>query len=90
MKKYSQHQKPEDGESRKLNQPVICYPNDKIIINHWENYQLARKDLEKIGEVIIPPRDAKCLLVINKGKKIPRNDLCPATNKKFKNCCGAL
>ena len=44
MKKYSQNQKPEDGESRKLNQPVICYPNDKIIINHWENYQLARKD----------------------------------------------
>ena len=44
-------------------------------------------DTEKKQEV---PRDAKCLLVINKGKKIPRNELCPATNKKFKNCCGSL
>tara|TARA_Y100000590_G_scaffold318496_1_gene360367 strand:+ start:1 stop:2520 length:2520 start_codon:yes stop_codon:yes gene_type:complete len=32
----------------------------------------------------------KCLLVINKGKKISRNEICPATNKKYKNCCGAL
>ncbi len=32
MKKYSQHQKPEDGENRKLTKPVICYPSDKIII----------------------------------------------------------
>ena len=44
-------------------------------------------DTEKKQEV---PSDAKCLLVINKGKKIPRNELCPATNKKFKNCCGSL
>ena len=32
----------------------------------------------------------KCLLVINKNKKIPRNEKCPATGKKYKNCCGAL
>ena len=60
MKKYSQHQKPADGESRKLNSPVICYPNDTIKIPYWDNYQQARKELEKIDEVIIPPRDAKC------------------------------
>jgi len=32
----------------------------------------------------------KCLLVINKNKKIPRNLKCPATGKKYKHCCGAL
>ena len=32
----------------------------------------------------------KCLLVINKNQKIPRNEKCPATGKKYKNCCGAL
>ena len=63
MKKYAQHQKPEDGENRKLTKPVICYPSDKIIIDHWENYQLARKSLEKIDEIIVKPRDAKCFEV---------------------------
>ena len=32
----------------------------------------------------------KCLLVIKKDEKISRNERCPATDKKFKNCCGAL
>ena len=60
MKKYSQHQKPADGESRKLKPPVICYPNDTLKIPYWDNYQQAREKLEKIDEVIIPPRNAKC------------------------------
>ena len=53
MKKYSQHQKPEDGENRKLTKPVICYPSDKIIIDQWENYQLARNSVEKTEEAAI-------------------------------------
>ena len=32
----------------------------------------------------------KCLLTIKKDQKIPRNDKCAATGKKFKYCCGAL
>lgn len=32
----------------------------------------------------------KCLLIIKKNKKIPRNEKCPATGKKYKHCCGAL
>ena len=32
----------------------------------------------------------KCLLVIKKSEKIPRNEKCPATGKKYKHCCGAL
>ena len=29
--------------------------------------------------------NTKCLLVVKKGEKIPRNEICPATNKKYKN-----
>ena len=32
----------------------------------------------------------KCLLMIRKNEKISRNEKCPATGKKYKNCCGAL
>ena len=34
--------------------------------------------------------NANCLLVMKKGQKISRNDICPATSKKYKNCCGSL
>ena len=34
--------------------------------------------------------NAKCLLVLKKGEKISRNDICPATSKKYKNWCGSL
>tara|TARA_Y100000590_G_scaffold399243_1_gene482256 strand:- start:87 stop:2672 length:2586 start_codon:yes stop_codon:yes gene_type:complete len=33
---------------------------------------------------------SNCLLTIKKNEKIPRNEKCLATGKKFKNCCGAL
>jgi preprotein translocase subunit SecA len=32
----------------------------------------------------------KCLVLQRKDKKISRNEVCAATGKKFKNCCGAL
>jgi len=32
----------------------------------------------------------KCLMIINRNQKISRNEICPATNKKYKNCCGSL
>ncbi len=32
----------------------------------------------------------KCLLSLNQGGKISRNEKCPETGKKFKNCCGAF
>ena len=31
-----------------------------------------------------------CLLVTKKNEKIPRNEKCLASGKKFKHCCGAL
>ena len=32
----------------------------------------------------------KCLMTLKKNQKISRNEICPATNKKYKYCCGAL
>ena len=32
----------------------------------------------------------KCLLLMQKGQKISRNERCEATGKKYKNCCGSL
>ncbi len=50
---------------------------------------------KKIDNKIKKPQEdivnnPKCLLIINKNKKISRNEKCEATGKKFKNCCGAL
>ena len=38
----------------------------------------------------ISKNNPSCLLVIKKNEKISRNERCPATDKKFKHCCGAL
>jgi len=35
-------------------------------------------------------KNPKCLLVIKKNQKISRNEKCPATGKKYKQCCGFL
>ena len=44
-------------------------------------------NMKKRTDIVNNP---KCLLILNKGQKISRNDRCEATGKKFKNCCGAL
>ncbi len=35
-------------------------------------------------------QNPKCLLIAKKNQKISRNEICPATSKKYKNCCGSL
>ena len=49
---------------------------------------ISDENLDKNNKVV--SNDPKCLLVLNKGQKISRNEICPATNKKYKNCCGSL
>ena len=47
-----------------------------------------RENIKKNTNIIDNP---KCLLILNKGrKKISRNDICEATGKKYKYCCGSL
>ena len=60
------------------------------------NISVVEKDAEnepkKIKTFAQPLKEHKpnCLLSLSKGGKISRNEKCPETGKKFKNCCGAF
>ena len=53
---------PSDINERVGAKPVICYPNDNLI-NDLNILHEARKNLKKIDEIIVPPRDAKTFYV---------------------------
>ena len=57
IKKFSE--KPLDLETRVGAKPIVCYPNTNIEDKNLSILHLARKNLIKINEIIIPPRDAK-------------------------------
>ncbi len=44
-------------------------------------------NIKKSSKIVNNP---KCLLILNKGQKISRNDICEATGKKYKHCCGRI
>ena len=56
-KKYSTA--PTDAKDRMNSKPTICYPIDNLKDPNLSILQDARKNLKKISEIIIPPRDAK-------------------------------
>ncbi len=56
-KKYSTA--PLDAQDRLNIKPTICYPIDDLKDPNLSILHTARKDLKKINEIIIPPRDAK-------------------------------
>ena len=57
IKKFSN--KPTDINERIGAKPVVCYPNNSIDEKNLNILHLARKDMTKKNEIIIPPRDAK-------------------------------
>ncbi len=59
-------------------------------INNLEIVTKEELEIEKKNKKTGFENNPKCLLVINKNKKISRNEVCPATDKKFKHCCGSL
>ena len=63
MKSSKKKLPPDDAELRKSVKPVICYPTDSLKSPNMNNYLIARKNLKKIDQIIIPPRDAKCFRV---------------------------
>ena len=63
MKSSKKKLSPEDAELRKSVKPVICYPTDSLKSLNINEYLIARKNLKKIDQIIIPPRDAKCFKV---------------------------
>ena len=63
MKSSKKKLSPDDAELRKSVKPVICYPADSLKSQNMNDYLIARKNLKKIDQIIIPPRDAKCFRV---------------------------
>ncbi len=57
IKKFSK--KPLDLKERVGAKPIVCYPNNSLENKNLDILQEARKHMEKIDEIIIPPRDAK-------------------------------
>jgi len=56
-KKYSTT--PADAKNRITAKPIICYPINTLKETNLPLLHLARKKIEKINEIMIPPRDAK-------------------------------
>ena len=69
----------------KIKIDLITFLNNLEIVAREET---LIKNPNKLKEGI--KNDPKCLLVIKKNAKIPRNEKCPSTGKKYKHCCGAL
>ena len=69
----------------KIKNDFITFLNNLEIVSkeeiEAENSNKKKKKFEN---------NPKCLLVIKKNEKIPRNEKCPSTGKKYKYCCGAL
>ena len=55
--------KPADADARWAVEPVICYPVNTLPKPDLALYQNARKTMEKIDEVLVPPRQARCFSV---------------------------
>jgi uncharacterized protein YcgI (DUF1989 family) len=54
---------PEDAAARRAKPAVVCYPTDTLPKPDMGTLAWARRTLSKIGEVIVPPRDARAFEV---------------------------
>ncbi len=54
---------PGDAAARRAIRPVICYPVDTLPAPDLALYAAARNHLTKVGETIVPPREARCFSV---------------------------
>ena len=63
MKNTRQSKKPKNVQSYRNVRPVIVYPDTTLPNNKINHYQLIRKDMEMVMELVIPPRDARTFIV---------------------------
>lgn len=54
---------PKDAAARRAIAPVVCYPNDSLPRPDLALYARARTGATRTGEVLVPPRDARCFHV---------------------------
>jgi uncharacterized protein len=50
---------PADAAARRAARPVVCYPNDTLPQPDMALLRKVRQTMEKVDEVIVPPRDGK-------------------------------
>ena len=60
MKYPNKAHMPDDADVRRSIPPVICYPIDGLPTSGASILESARQSLEKIDEVLVPPREARC------------------------------
>ncbi|MFK7745778.1 MAG: urea carboxylase-associated family protein [Roseobacter sp.] len=53
-------QKPVDAEARRAVKPVVCYPVQTLPPSNLALYQTARDTADKVDEITVPPRQARC------------------------------
>lgn len=54
---------PEDANARRAVRPVVCYPDDAVPRLTASEHERVRGAMVKCGEVIVPPREARCFEV---------------------------
>ena len=73
-----------EGLLNRIKIDFITFLNNLEIVS---NTELPEKKMEKTKKLSDDPR---CLLKTKKNEKFSRNERCPVTGKKYKNCCGSL
>ena len=63
MRRRPQTHEPEDAAARRAIPPVVCYPLEGLPPIDGAFYAGVRDGAEKVGEVVVPPRDARCFEV---------------------------
>jgi len=56
-------QQPEHAAQHWALPPVVCYPPETLAAPDLDAYSAARSTAEKTGEVLVPPREARCFEV---------------------------
>ena len=62
-------------------------------ITFLNNLEIVTREEAPERKINVPKKlsdDPRCLLKTKKNEKFSRNERCPVTGKKYKNCCGAL
>ncbi len=54
---------PADAETRRAASALVCYQVEQLPPNNLELYRQARAGASLVGEVTVPPRDARCFEV---------------------------
>jgi len=73
-----------EGLLNRIKVDFITFLNNLEIVEQEEVTNKKKETQKELSD------DPNCLLRIKKNEKFSRNEKCPATGKKYKNCCGAL